>query len=68
MQLDKPNLTIENILTILDDRKKNSSSGNIDKNNLMIALNGVDIEMLEGSNTVAKSGDTVTIVTIVHGG
>ena len=67
MQLDKPNLTIENILTLLDDSKKNNNS-NIDKKNLMIALNGVDIEMLEGSNTVAKSGDTVTIVTIVHGG
>ncbi|MGD1835400.1 MAG: MoaD/ThiS family protein [Nitrososphaeraceae archaeon] len=66
MQIDKPNVTIKNILTLLNNSKKDN--GFIDENNLMIALNGVDIEMLEGNNTVAKSGDTVTIVTIVHGG
>jgi tRNA threonylcarbamoyladenosine modification (KEOPS) complex Cgi121 subunit/molybdopterin converting factor small subunit len=37
-------------------------------NNLIVALNGVDSAALQGQQTVAKSGDTVTIVTVVHGG
>jgi tRNA threonylcarbamoyladenosine modification (KEOPS) complex Cgi121 subunit/molybdopterin converting factor small subunit len=36
--------------------------------NLIITLNGMDSASLDGNNTVAKSGDTVTIVTVVHGG
>src|SRR5688572_24640987 len=37
-------------------------------NNLIIAVNGVDSAALQGQQTVAKSGDTITIVTVVHGG
>jgi sulfur-carrier protein len=37
-------------------------------NNLIISLNGIDSTSLHGQNTVVKSGDTVTIVTVVHGG
>jgi tRNA threonylcarbamoyladenosine modification (KEOPS) complex Cgi121 subunit/molybdopterin converting factor small subunit len=37
-------------------------------NNLIIAVNGIDSAALQGEQTVAKSGDTVTIVTVVHGG
>jgi tRNA threonylcarbamoyladenosine modification (KEOPS) complex Cgi121 subunit/molybdopterin converting factor small subunit len=37
-------------------------------NNLIIAVNGVDSAALQGESTVARDGDTVTIVTVVHGG
>jgi molybdopterin synthase sulfur carrier subunit len=36
--------------------------------NLIITLNGVDSASLQGDSTMVKSGDKVTIVTIVHGG
>ena len=36
--------------------------------NLIIALNGIDSASLHGHSTVVNSGDTVTIVTVVHGG
>jgi molybdopterin synthase sulfur carrier subunit len=36
--------------------------------NLIIALNGIDSASLHGHRTVVNSGDTVTIVTVVHGG
>jgi molybdopterin converting factor small subunit len=34
----------------------------------MIAINGADSAMFYGVDTIVKTGDTVTIVTIVHGG
>lgn len=37
-------------------------------NNLIVAINGIDSAALQGQQTLAKSGDTVTIVTVVHGG
>lgn len=37
-------------------------------NNLIVTLNGIDSALLDGHSTMAKSGDTVTIVTVVHGG
>lgn len=36
--------------------------------NLIVAVNGVDSAALLGEETVAKAGDTVTVVTVVHGG
>ncbi|MDQ4051030.1 MAG: MoaD/ThiS family protein [Thermoproteota archaeon] len=40
----------------------------LQRTNLIIALNDVDSASLQGNNTLAKSGDTVKIVTVVHGG
>jgi tRNA threonylcarbamoyladenosine modification (KEOPS) complex Cgi121 subunit/molybdopterin converting factor small subunit len=37
-------------------------------NNLIVAVNGVDSAALQGQGTMAKSGDTITVVTVVHGG
>lgn len=36
--------------------------------NLIIAVNGVDSAALGGQSTMVKSGDSVTVVTVVHGG
>ncbi|MCI0564529.1 MAG: MoaD/ThiS family protein [Nitrososphaera sp.] len=36
--------------------------------NLIIAVNGVDSSALQGESTLARTGDTVTVVTVVHGG
>lgn len=40
----------------------------LNSDNLIIAVNGVDSQALLGPETVAIEGDTVTIVTVVHGG
>ena len=40
----------------------------LQRSNLIIALNDVDSASLHGHSTVVKSGDTVTIVPVVHGG
>ncbi len=36
--------------------------------NLIVAVNGVDSAAVAGLDTVAKGGDEVTVVTVVHGG
>jgi tRNA threonylcarbamoyladenosine modification (KEOPS) complex Cgi121 subunit/molybdopterin converting factor small subunit len=38
------------------------------RENLIIAINGADSSALPGDDPVAKSGDVVTVVTVVHGG
>ncbi len=40
----------------------------LQRSNLIITLNDVDSASLRGHNTMVKSGDKVTIVTVVHGG
>jgi molybdopterin converting factor small subunit len=40
----------------------------LDSNNLLIAVNGVESSALSGNDTVAKTGDIITIVSVVHGG
>jgi sulfur-carrier protein len=37
-------------------------------NNILVAVNGVEFSSLDGTDTVVQSGDTVTIVTVAHGG
>lgn len=36
--------------------------------NLIVAVNGVDSAALEGPSTQVRDGDSVTVVTVVHGG
>jgi sulfur carrier protein ThiS len=40
----------------------------LDSNNLLIAVNGIESSALSGNDTVAKTGDIITIVSVVHGG
>jgi tRNA threonylcarbamoyladenosine modification (KEOPS) complex Cgi121 subunit/molybdopterin converting factor small subunit len=66
VQLEKPSATV---LEILDFLKSLSSEPQLlNPGNLIVAINGVDSAALAGSETLAKSGDTVTVVTVVHGG
>ena len=40
----------------------------LDSNNLLIAVNGIESSALSGNDTVAKTGDIITIISVVHGG
>lgn len=65
-QLNLDAISIKELLDIIKSNAVNPSL--LDINNLMIAINGADISIYSGLNTVISSGDLVTIVTIVHGG
>ena len=64
--LDRQHASVSEILKFLQDISVEPQL--LQRNNLIVAVNGIDSAALQGGNTVAKDGDTVTIVTVVHGG
>jgi hypothetical protein len=56
---------ISNIFSILNQDIDNSNF--IDKENLLILINGVDLSIC-GVDQKIKSGDIVTIANLIHGG
>jgi molybdopterin synthase sulfur carrier subunit len=63
---NKPLASISEILTFL--RENAVESKILNPNNILIAINGADSALLSGNDTLVKTGDIVTIVTVVHGG
>jgi tRNA threonylcarbamoyladenosine modification (KEOPS) complex Cgi121 subunit/molybdopterin converting factor small subunit len=66
VNLDRPSASISDILDYLISISTEPHL--LQRSNLIIALNDVDSASLQGNNTLVKSGDTVKIVTVVHGG
>jgi hypothetical protein len=56
---------LSNIFSILYQNITNSKR--IDKENLLILINGVDLSV-SGTDQKIKSGDIVTIANLIHGG
>jgi sulfur-carrier protein len=60
---------VASISEILKFLKENvGESNNFDADNILVTINGADSSMLSRDENIVKTGDTVTIVTIVHGG
>ena len=64
--IDKPQSTIKEIMDELKNDSRNSKI--LNEQNLIITVNGVDSSVSGGKDTIIKSGDVITIVTIIHGG
>ena len=64
--INKSQSTIKEIFEELKNKAKDSKI--IDEKNLMISVNGVDSSVIGGKEAIIKTGDTITIVTIIHGG
>jgi tRNA threonylcarbamoyladenosine modification (KEOPS) complex Cgi121 subunit/molybdopterin converting factor small subunit len=65
--IDKNDLTIQELLDILQESKPKDTL-DLDENNLLIAVNGVDSSALERKTTKLKNNDVVNIIPIIHGG
>lgn len=58
-----------NLKEIFEELKNKSTDANIiDEKNLMVSVNGVDSSVIGGKEAIIKTGDIITIVTIIHGG
>lgn len=58
-----------NIGSIISYLENNYCSNNkIDETNILVAINGVEYSLLGGNSAQVLSGDTVTILSVVHGG
>ena len=66
VELDRDSATVSEILNFL--QSISSESRLLQPGNLIVAVNDVDSAAVAGANTVAKDGDEVTVVTVVHGG
>ncbi len=67
MFLDIENATIEDLTRHLLE-KKPPNTLELDVENMLIAVNGIDSSALDGRNTVLHSGDAVSIIPVIHGG
>lgn len=66
LEFDRSVATVSDILSFLQDASKEPKL--LQPGNLIIAVNGVDSQAIAGRDTPVKDGDTVTVVTVVHGG
>ena len=66
ISLDSCETSVSGILDFL--RMNAVEKGMIENNNLLIVINGKDASVLDGYDTIVRTGDVIKIVTIVHGG
>ena len=66
MVINKSQATVKEIIEELKNESRHTKI--LNEQNLIITVNGVDSSITGGKETVIKSGDILTIVTIIHGG
>jgi molybdopterin converting factor small subunit len=66
ISLDSCETSVSDILDFL--KMKAVEKGIIEHNNLLVVINGKDASVMEGYDTIVRTGDVIKIVTIVHGG
>lgn len=66
VNINVTNSDINEILSLLG--REYDLENKIKKNEIMIAINGVESSVLGGMEAKISSGDTVTILSVVHGG
>ena len=64
--INKSQATVKEIIDELKNESRHTKI--LNEQNLIITVNGVDSSITGGKETVIKSGDILTIVTIIHGG
>ena len=67
LKIDKSDVSIKEFLDLLLELKP-ATTPNLDVENILIAINGVDSSALEGKMTKIKSNDIVSIIPVIHGG
>lgn len=58
---------IQSLLTYLQ-RISNHRKSELDLDNIIIAINDIDSNVLNGRHTKLNNGDVVSIIPIIHGG
>lgn len=66
MFIAEPVVKVSYVMDLL--RKNAAEPSKLNFDNIIVAVNGVDCSLLGGREASAKTGDEVTVVSIVHGG
>ncbi|QUC64912.1 MoaD/ThiS family protein [Nitrosopumilus sp. K4] len=67
MEIQKSNISIDDLLGHLTSIKPQTTL-ELDTDNILIAVNGIDSSAMDGKMTIIKDGDTVSIIPVIHGG
>lgn len=66
ININVTNSSINELLTLLE--REYDLENKIKEDEIMIAINGVESSVMGGRGAKISSGDTVTILSVVHGG
>jgi sulfur-carrier protein len=66
LKINEESSSVKGIISYLENNYY--SNNTINKNDIMIAINGIESSLLGGHNAKVSSGDIVTILSVVHGG
>ena len=64
--IDKSRSTLQDIIDEL--QKRSNDKRILNEKNLLISVNGVESSLIGGKDAIIKTGDIITVVTVVHGG
>ena len=64
--IDKSLSTLQDIIDEL--QKRSNDKRILNEKNLLISVNGVESSLIGGKDAIIKTGDIITVVTVVHGG
>ena len=67
LEIEESDITIQKLLDLLLE-KKPADTPELDTENILIAVNGVDSSAIEGKETKIKNNDLVSIIPVIHGG
>ena len=67
LELEKFDITIQELIDFLLEIKPDDSP-ELDAENILIAVNGIDSSALDGKSTMIKNDDVVSIIPVIHGG
>mgnify|MGYP001167290299 CR=1 FL=1 len=67
LNIEKSDITIQELLDLLLELKP-ANTPELDIENILIAINGIDSSAMEGKMTKIKNDDVVSIIPIIHGG
>jgi len=64
--IDKSLSTLQDIIDEL--QKRSNDKRIVNEKNLLISVNGIESSLIGGKDAIIKTGDIITVVTVVHGG
>ena len=67
LSIENKEFTIQELLNYLLEQKPQKTP-ELDVNNILVAVNGVDSSAIQGKSTKLKDNDVVSIIPIIHGG
>jgi len=66
LKINEESSSVKGIISYLENNYYSNNA--INKDDIMIAINGIESSLLGGYNAKISSGDIVTILSVVHGG